>query len=327
MEIQENKELDKKEKSFYEYVNSPRKQTKSVTFENNPNYQKETSFLFLDKDEKITKYEEKQAEYEKILQNYRTAHSAEAIKEKFEHVKSKIHDNRNENIENLIKDVKSKNNLEMMQSKLKSEFDLFLNDSVNNSTQKIKDLSISILDKTNLNTKNNLNLNLDFTAKWNFLTQDPSENLHEIDEENKNDKSDRKNNESNNKSRLSNRPTSKTKNSSRNTNNKHIDTANHNNMQIALIEDFNEENYKNSSSIKLKKMLDHIKRIDLPKFQPELHQICKSKSYCSLIILLVYSINFKGQYGGDADLLKLYPEVGVLKIKIKKKLTEYLMLF
>jgi len=148
MEIQDPNQLDKKENSFYEYVNSPRKQTKSVTIENNPSYHKEKSYLFLDKDEKITKYEEKQAEYEKILENYRTAHSAEAMKEKYEHVKSKLHDNRNENIENLIKDVKAKSNLGIIQNKLKSEFDLFLNDSVNNSTQKIRDLTISIFDRT-----------------------------------------------------------------------------------------------------------------------------------------------------------------------------------
>lgn len=276
METQEQKELDKKEKSFYEYVNSPRKQTKSVTFETNPNYQKEKSFLYLDKDDKITKYEEKQAEYEKILENYRRAHSTEAIKEKFEHVKSKIHDNRNENIENLIKDVKNKSNLEIIQSKLKNEFDLFLNDSVNNSQQKIKDLSISIFDKTNSNSnaQKNLNLKLDLSEKWNFLTQDPSENLNEINEEKTNDKSARKNNESNNKSRLSNRPSSKTKSLSKSTKDKQIQNFNPNNMQIALIEDVNEETSKNSSAIKLKKMLDHIKRVDLPKFQPELHQIC-----------------------------------------------------
>ena len=39
-------------------------------------------------------------------------------------------------------------------------------------------------------------------------------------------------------------------------------------------------------------MLESIKRIDLPKFQPELHQIC--------------------QYGSDAKLLELYSDVSVL---------------
>ena len=159
---------------------------------------------------------------------------------------------------------------------MKNEFDLFLNDSVNNSQQKIKDLSISIFDKTNSNSnaQKNLNLKLDLSEKWNFLTQDPSENLNEINEEKTNDKSARKNDESNNKPRLSNRPSSKTKSLSKSTKDKQIQNFNLNNMQIALIEDVNEETSKNSSAIKLKKMLDHIKRVDLPKFQPELHQIC-----------------------------------------------------
>ena len=41
-----------------------------------------------------------------------------------------------------------------------------------------------------------------------------------------------------------------------------------------------------AQKIELNKMIESIKRIDLPKFQPELHQVC--------------------QYGQDGQLLKLY---------------------
>ena len=58
------------------------------------------------------------------------------------------------------------------------------------------------------------------------------------------------------------------------------------NLQVAVVDD-----EKNSEVIKLNKMIAHIKRIDLPKFQPELHQIC--------------------QYGSDVKLLDLYSDVCV----------------
>ena len=61
-----------------------------------------------------------------------------------------------------------------------------------------------------------------------------------------------------------------------------------NSMQIALLS--NEDNSLNASSlIQLNKMIESIKRIDLPNFQTELHQIC--------------------QYGADGQLLKFYPDV------------------
>ncbi len=53
------------------------------------------------------------------------------------------------------------------------------------------------------------------------------------------------------------------------------------NWQVAVVND-----EKNETVVKLNKILESIKRIDLPKFQPELHQIC--------------------QYGSDPELLGLY---------------------
>ena len=64
------------------------------------------------------------------------------------------------------------------------------------------------------------------------------------------------------------------------------------NNQISIIDvEKNSLNLTNSSLIKLKTMLDSIKRIDLPKFQNELHQVC--------------------QYGTDPQLIKLYPQVSL----------------
>ena len=67
-----------------------------------------------------------------------------------------------------------------------------------------------------------------------------------------------------------------------------------NSMQIALLS--NEDNSLNASSlIQLNKMIESIKRIDLPNFQTELHQIC--------------------QYGADGQLLKFYPDVIILDLR------------
>ena len=61
-------------------------------------------------------------------------------------------------------------------------------------------------------------------------------------------------------------------------------------MQVALVNDeLTVTSDAQQSVIRLKKMIDSIKRIDLPTFQTELHQVC--------------------QYGGDSQLLKFYPKV------------------
>lgn len=197
---------------------------------------------------------------------------AKYLKEKERHVNSTVHQrsvvkaklstNRNPNVESLLQDVRSENlSLNKLQENLKNEFSSFIDRSVNNSIQKIKNVKSPSVD--------DIGETRDEGKKF-FLTEnyDPDERLNE--------------------SRLikSSRPqTTTAKNSEPKA------TADANQMQLALVEDGQDENASENkqSLIKLKKMIDDIKRVDLPKFQTELHQVC--------------------QYGNDPDLLKFYQEV------------------
>lgn len=232
---------------------------KSVTF--NLNYLKFNA--------EILDSEEKNREYEKMIQTYRKLHSKEFAQNQSEKVKISLKNHRNPNVENLIKDLKEKSN-DTLKDALKKEFNLFIDQSVNKSSQSLKYYSNSEQKK--------------LTSNPTFLTQDIDEEVKYENDTSNQDLSQPKlsNNLANELEILAIDDKSKQKN---------IEQVNAlENSQIAIIEtEENSLNLANSSLIKLKKMLESIKRIDLPKFQNELHQVC--------------------QYGTDPQLLKLYPQV------------------
>ncbi len=234
--------------------------TKTVTFNLN----------FLNADAEILDSDEKKREYEKIIQTYRKLHSKEFRDAASEKVQIDLRNHRNPNVENLIKDLKEKSNATLMNA-LKKDFNLFIDQKVSKSSQSLKIFS-------------------ELTPNRTFLTQ-------QIDEE-----TEKEHEISNNDNLLTLRkPSIKTnlcdeldiwsiENDSKSKN--IIKENSITNNQISIIDvEKNSLNLTNSSLIKLKTMLDSIKRIDLPKFQNELHQVC--------------------QYGTDPQLIKLYPQVSL----------------
>lgn len=215
--------------------------------------------LFLKRNSTLMNLNEKNEELEKILENYRYLNSDTHTKHKFDNVKSKCVDKRNPNVENFLKDIRNLNRLE---DNLKNEFNDFLNEKINNSTETIRKLSI-------LEKKNDEEITVLPKIKndWNFLTQNENEN-------------DKKASDAIPLPVTSVENTNETKTLSKpRTRRKDMTPLDH------------LDNFDKATAIKLKKSLEHIKRIDLPKFQTEIHQIC--------------------QYGDDPKLFKLYPQVGV----------------
>ena len=217
--------------------------------------------IFLKKNSTLVNLNEKNEELEKILDNYRYINSEVYAKHKFDNVKSKCVDKRNPNVENFLKDIRNLNRLE---DNLKSEFSDFLNQKISTSTETIRKLSFL----ENKNDQEETAQLPKIQTDWNFLTQNENEQGKREDalvlplgsSENKTDAK------------------TETKSKKKKKDMTSLDQL---------------ENFDKTTAIKLKNSLEHIKRIQLPKFQTEIHQIC--------------------QYGDDPKLFKLYPQV---KIKL-----------
>ena len=216
-----------------------------------------------------------------------------------EEVKAKFQQPRNINIQNLIKENKSnETKLFKIQSSLKDEFRKFLNQRVEQSTDSVKQLvgvdDDRLLVENDTTPAKEENRVARMPNKWDFLTQnDSSSHTTEtfpskaptvalpttIDETNRRTPATIK----------------KTRTSSSKTSNKSTEAgADNKSLIVGLVQAHDDDAadanaFPSSDALKLQKILENIKRIDLPKFQPELHQICV--------------------YGADPQLFKLYPEV------------------
>ncbi len=216
--------------------------------------------LFLKKNATLMNLNEKNEELEKILENYRYLNSETHTKHKFDSVKSKCVDKRNPNVENFLKDIRNLNRLE---DNLKNEFSDFLNEKIINSTETIR--KFSSLEKQNENETTNTTALPKIKDDWKFLTQ----------------------NENEDEKKASNQLVLPLPPADHTTDTKTVSKIRIRRKDMTPMDHL--ENFDKTTAIKLKKSLEHIKRIELPKFQTEIHQIC--------------------QYGDDPKLFKLYPQV------------------
>ena len=215
---------------------------------------------FLKQNATIIDFDKKNEELEKIIENYKYLNDLKT--HKFENVKQKIYENRNPNIKNFLKD-------------LKSEFNAFLDEKANDSVEGIRRLSI--MDKTEPYFRQEQN--------WNFLTQNESDNVNNqlLTAETKLD--------AENKTSLSLKKSTPRLRTSESKELQPVEAPKEEEKKENQLVIVNQTFPDKQKTIELKKNLDSIKRIDLPKFQTEIHQVC--------------------QYGKDPELLKLYPQVSL----------------
>lgn len=239
---------------------------------------------FLKNNSNVVSRTEKNEEVEKILNENRNRKSADYVKSQIKSVNAKLNQNRNPSVMNFLKDVEKNdenptktarsNNeltLDKLQDSLKKEFNSFLATTIDSSLQTVK--NVKSAKKSTRTHRDKI-----------FLTQQDDE----IDQE----LGDLVGNTTrNNSSRVINRDSKMLGN--RNSELDKKSKMSESRMQVVLVggdgEEEKEVNESQKSVIRLKKMIDSIKKVDLPKFQTELHQIC--------------------QYGADPQLFKFYPRV------------------
>ena len=207
----------------------------------------------------------------------------------FDVFNKRVYEIRNPVVNDLIKDVRTNSGINQLADDLKREFDMFLTTTLTTTNESFKKFGKS----------EHLN-NMKPTDSWTFLTQNEACEKPNYLEIFNNESFSEENNlhmakrdkflTSRNSSKILSGKTSHNKISKL----QKLSENGNTHLQVALVTD--KENEKNTSIIKLNKMLESIKRIDLPKFQPELHQIC--------------------QYGSDAKLLDLYADVKKYYLKI-----------
>ena len=260
-----------------------RSQVKKYTNRNNEieklAFQNERDLFFLQKDHSFINSNKKNIVTKLELEEKRKQLEFEQKnKPKFDIYNTKVYETQNPNIGNLLKEIGSKSNINQLQDELKKEFDKFLSFSIENSKSSLRN---TLIKEYNLNQEGP---NIENRNECIFITQENTDDDEiklltkrnsEVGETLKHEIEkwipERKNNQ-----------LKKTA-----TYNTHL--KNDKNMQIALAENKQELILDNSSLIKLNKIIEGIKRVDLPKFQPELHQIC--------------------QYATDSEILKVYSEV------------------
>lgn len=227
---------------------------------------------FLKQNETLVNLKQKSDEIDQVIHNKNDSNLSK--------IKSKLHLTRNPNIQNLLQDVRTKSSISKLQEDLKNEFDLFLNASFN-QPKLSKKPGWNFLTLGEYNSEENESITKRSTEiKLKEVNINSQRNQVAIPASNTTKPIPVTN-------RISNKTPTKTAQSKIDSENAIKKTEIISNMQVALIE--NKTDGKNKPIIELNKMLESIKRIDLPKFQPELLQIC--------------------QYGGDAQLFKFYPQV------------------
>lgn len=238
-------------------------------------------FVFMRENTSLVSRRDKAQEYESFLKEQRYLHSHEHAKDKFKNVTAKINENRNPMIANFLKDVRTSSQASEAASSdsmkktlgesLKHEFNIFMDQTVAKSADAVRSLS----DK-NSETRQDL-LPVDNV----FITQEADKEIADIlkrdqDEQNKSRKESIKTTTSTKKSELKLPQIAETKKGS--ANKQELVESNYTNLQVALVDIDNEQKDGDTSLNKLKKLIDGIKKIDLPTFQPEFHQICQYAS-------------------------------------------------
>lgn len=189
---------------------------------------------------------------------------------KFDVFNNNVYAKRNPAIKSLIKDLDNNNSgLNQLQEDLKREFDMFLTASFKHTSESIKNMSLS--SETNKSPGNGI-----------FLTEENGD-----DSEGEIENCDVAFSELTDKLDFS---------SKINVADNCVQVVEPNSMQLVKVVEPSDKSKdwqvaltdkeKNDHVIKLNKIMESIKRVDLPKFQSELHQVC--------------------QYGSDAGLLQLY---------------------
>lgn len=263
--------------------------------------------LFLKNNSNVVNRVEKSREIESQLEGTRERKSAEHARSQLKNVTAKINQNRNPCVKNFLKDVKSDEEnklttevtarsneeltLDKLQESLKKEFSSFLTTTVGDSLETVKNVRKPSATKAT-DMKPTSSRATTTREGQIFITQ--HEDDFGVDQEladilgknstTRNLSSRRKQADSKlgAKSRVDSEVTKKEK------------PVSESQLQVALVEaeGENANNEGQKSIIRLKKMIDAIKKVDLPKFQTELHQIC--------------------QYGADPQLFKFYPRVRII---------------
>jgi hypothetical protein len=207
--------------------------------------------VFLNKNSTLTNYNTKQNEITKT--NNQLKETKLLNDKKKQQIEPKLYGIRNLNIDNLVRDIKSRSSVtsETLKEDLKNEFDHFITTKVQQSQQILK----KQMNKKCLLTELDNDDDDD--------DDDPAEEEEEEEEINLKLTEPKKENV------------------------KSL-TQNNSSRALVLIAQDDNENSK-SKTISLNKMMESLKRIDCPKFQPELLQVC--------------------QYGQNFELLKFYTDV------------------
>lgn len=241
--------------------------------------------VYLKNNSKVVNKAQKNSEIERVIEENKQRKSIQYEKGQLKSVKSRLIQERNPNLKNFLKDVNETNNennsLDKLQNDLKKEFSTFLNTTVDNSLENVKSVNSS--------SPQNEVRKRSSKDKRIFLTQHEDELIDQELADLFNKPSGRK---------ASSRLTTTKKEEKQISEKKQADESN---MQVALVETDDESKAVIESQkavIRLKKMIDSIKKIDLPKFQTELHQIC--------------------QYGADPQLFKFYPKDVEYNLENKK---------
>jgi hypothetical protein len=235
--------------------------------------------IFMKENSTLINLRDKNQEYEQFLSEQRYLNSQTHANHKFQSVKTKIYENRNPNLQNLLKDTRP-DYKKSLEDTMKSEFNIFIDKSISQSADAVRCFSV----------KGQENAGEEQAVDNIFITQEADKEIAEIME-----KTDAPRKEPVKLPKLvSETPKDKNANTSLKSNSKlPLTESNLDKLQVALIETENKallelggENKEDSSLARLKKLVETIKKIDLPKFQPEFHQIC--------------------QYGTNAEILQFY---------------------
>jgi hypothetical protein len=277
----------------YDYKNFDKKETQvkrgDLNLKINPSLN-ESDLFYLKKNWSLINSSQKKNELEVELQAKREEANEQQKNVQFDVFNKRVYEARNPFVTGLLKDIRSNSGLSQLQEDLKKEFDMFLTTSVTLASESLRDTAgKSYQQQVNSNRKNFSSAFLtqqndqdDFydDNKSDYLNISINDHFSQAQKENNETKFVKSNTNINSMSQtklLKKKSTQELKKNGKQQlaiieNNSNNNYNNNSNLQVALIAD---DNQKNQSIIKLNKILENIKRIDLPKFQPELHQICQ----------------------------------------------------
>jgi hypothetical protein len=235
--------------------------------------------IFMKQNASLINVRDKNQEYEAFLREQRYLNSQAHAVHKFQNVKAKIYENRNPNVQNFLKDTTGPANpyTKSLEDTMKSEFNLFIDQSVNRSSDAVRFISA----KGGVDHDNNNND--DEPAVDNvFITQEADKEIAEIMEKDRVATAAVSQLDSVKLPKLvSETPKDK---SSPSKSKLQLTESNLDELQVALMDTDNTNNDKEDSSLtRLKKLIETIKKVDLPSFQSEFHQMCQYASEPELL--------------------------------------------